>query len=154
MKYKKKIVGPCVDFVVIPRPEGEDFVVKCVALTDFSEYEDIAKHPTPPFNIGKGGKREYNLEEPSYKALKDKYENDRITWIILKSISDNPDIEWERVDITNTATYPEYEKELMEAGLNTVEIGRIQRMVLQVNSLDEAHIQEARDLFLLTKAAE
>lgn len=153
MKYKGKKIGASVDYCVIPRPEG-DVSIKCIAIPDFDEFDAIIKYPTPPINIGKGGVRIPDMQDGTYKQQKARYENARLVWMILKSIEDNPDIEWEQVDITKPDTYGFYEKELKEAGFNGIEIGRIQKMVFQVNSLDEAHIQEARDLFLLTKAAE
>ena len=59
------------------------------------------------------------------------------------------EIEWAEVDIEKPKTWKNWDKELAEAGLSTMEIGRINRCIMVANSLDEEKIAQARENFLL-----
>lgn len=147
--HGQKIEGPNVEIIVIPRSgDTPDIIFQAQAILDNEAFEKLCPVPMPPERIMKGGKREKNFEDKAYKAEMEKYGNKRIAWMILESLRATPDLEWETVKLEDHLTWLNYEKELQDSGFSYVEIQRIQNGVFTANCLNEAKVEEARQLFL------
>ena len=145
----QKVEGPNVEVIVLPRGgDKPDIVFQAQAILDMSPFEKLCPVPTPNERIMKGGKREKNFDDPVYKNSMEKYGEKRIAWMILESLQATPNLEWESVNLNDHTTWCNYEQELRDSGFSHIEIQRIQNGVFTANCLNEAKVEEARQLFL------
>jgi hypothetical protein len=94
-----------------------------------------------------------NTNDPGYKDMVDTHDKRRISWMVITSLEPSA-IEWDTVDLDNASTWDNWVEDLRTAGLNQVEINRVQALVFQANSLDETKLQKAREVFLLGQVQE
>ena len=147
MKIGGVVVTPCEELLVLPRPEGAiPFRAKAVSIND--EFDAKVPMPTPPKMQVKGGKFKEDYGDKNYLQAVDLRNSQRFAFMCIKSLEPS-EIEWSTVDLNKPATWGNWTKDLMEAGISEVEIGRIINLVMVANSLDEKKIEEARKLFLL-----
>jgi hypothetical protein len=150
----KKISGPNIETIILPRGDGEPIVFKAQAVLDFDDFEKMCPMPKPATVVRPGGKKSANFEDPTYKAAIELHAKKRFAWIVLTSLHlGTPDLEWERVDYGDPNTWLSYEDELREAGISNIEIGRIHRGVMIANALDDEKLEEARNAFLASQQA-
>jgi hypothetical protein len=134
--------------LVLPRID-DDIVIKAAALLSYDEMNDLMARPSVPNKRTKDGLVPHT-DHPDYKSMLETYASRRWAYICIKSLEPS-EIEWSRVDIGKPETWTEWTKELQEAGLSDTEVGRISTLVLEVNSLNDAKLEEARKLFLRGK---
>lgn len=139
-----ELKGPNKDYLVIPRPDG-DVVFWAETVRDFSEFTATCPLPSAPGIRTKDGFKK-DVKDPTYREMMHKYEEARFAWLCVKSLTPS-NIEWDKVDVDRPMTCVGWVQELLDAGLSEVECNRIITLVTQVNSLDEAKLQEARELF-------
>lgn len=145
MKINGVTVSRNEQVLVLPRID-EDIVIKAAALLSYDELNELLTRPSVPNKRTKNG-LEPHTDHPDYKEMLATYASRRWAYICIKSLEPS-DIEWDRVDIGKPETWTEWTKELQEAGLSDTEVGRISTLVLEVNSLNEQKLDEARKLFL------
>jgi hypothetical protein len=147
----KKIEGPNVEMIVIPR--GEDSIVfMAQAVLDSSELDAILIVPVPPRVMKRGEGSAPDFTDTKYVKAMDEYKDARLNWLILKSLSATKGLEWETVDMSDPKTWSLYETELKTAGFTNFEINRIIAGVFSANGLDENKIEQARKRFLAFQA--
>jgi hypothetical protein len=154
-----KISGKRLDMppvVIVPVLRGEtETIFKVGAVLDFKEFELLCPAPIPPMIKHKDAVEPVpDLKDKKYIDACDKYARQRSSYMIIKSISHTENLEWESVDLGKPETYSNYEKELKDAGLNQIEIGRLIGAVMEANGLDETKIEEARKRFLALKVVQ
>lgn len=149
----RKIEGPNIETIVIPRGNGEPIVFKAQAILDYSEFEKQVPEPTPAIKILRGGRRVKDTDSVSYKEAVKKYGELRVAWIVLESLKATEDLEWEKVDYDDPSTWHLFEEELKESGFSTVEIYRIMEGAMDANCLNEQKLNEARTSFLASQQA-
>lgn len=150
----KKLEGPNVEAIVLPRGDGEPIVFYAQAIMDFEPFEQLCPRPKAPTIVKRGGQKSQNTEDPNFKLALEQYSRKRFAWIILTSLRQGTSsLEWETVDYGNQNTWLNYEKELRESGFSDVEIGRIHRGCLIANALDDDKLDEARNAFLASQQA-
>jgi hypothetical protein len=145
----KKIEGPNEVTIVIPRGSGEDIILKARAVLDLDDFEEMCPIPTPPTRRMAGGQDVPNLKDQGYMAALQRRAVMRLTYIMLTSLEATEGLEWETVDLSDSNTWDNYLSELKDSGFSPIEIQRIQADVIEVNALNEAKIEEARQRFLL-----
>lgn len=145
----KKIEGANTAIIPIPRASSEDIILKVQAILDMLPFEKICPPPEPPKRMIPGGKEVVNVRDPGYLAQVDKYAIQRLNWIVLTSLEATEDLEWDTVDMANPTTWNNFRKEMQESGFSNVEINRVVAECINVNALNEAKIEEARERFLL-----
>jgi hypothetical protein len=97
-----------------------------------------------------------NPDDPRFKVAIDQYNKDFMDYMFVSSLTapppkeGDPDlpVEWEKVKIMERQTWHFWEDELKEAGLSDMERKRLYNVVMSVNSLNEARMDEARASFL------
>jgi hypothetical protein len=152
MKYRgKTLVKQSHAFVVIPH-NGEDVIFKCGVLDGYKEFEAICPLPQPP-TILRQGEQSVNIEDPTYKANVATWAMNRTNWLVCKSLSVNPDLVFETINMADPSTWGNWEKELTEAGFGQVAINRIIETVIEANGLSEKRIDEATKAFLAGQRA-
>jgi hypothetical protein len=145
----KKIEGANVEYIVLPRGDGEPLVLKAQAILDYSPFEKLCPIPRPPSVIKPGGVRSYNVEDPRYIQALSEHGARRSAWIVLTSLRlGTPDLEWETVDYGDPNTWQGYIDELRAAGFSEVEIIRVVKGAMAANALDDNKLEEARKAFL------
>ena len=138
---------PVVTYCVLPRQDDESVVFKCGPVLDYDEYEALCPLPKPPMQIRKGGVKVPDLADATYLMQVGQRSDQRIHYIVLKSLSYTEDLEWETVDMKKPNTWKNYEKELKDAYFTSTEVQRIQNACFEANSLSEAKVEEARANF-------
>jgi hypothetical protein len=142
-----KLECPNEAILVLPRPD-ENIVFRAKAILDYDEFDKICPEPKPPVKVLKGGKRDVNLADVDYlKAVAEVNEN-RMAWIVLKSLAATEGLEWETVNMLQPSTWKNYAQELKDSGFSIIEINKIVGLALEANSLDEAKLDAARQAFL------
>jgi hypothetical protein len=133
------------DVLVLPRG-NKTIVIRAKAFPDLDHFNEVCPAPKPPGMLTKDGFVP-NLKDDTYKQRLEKHNLQRVGYMVIKSIEPSK-IEWERVDLDNPKTWPEWEEELTESGFTNVECNLILGLVMDVNSLNEAKLNEARASFL------
>jgi hypothetical protein len=151
--HGKKLSGPNVEVVVLPRSDG-DLVFRAQAVLDYSDFEKLNPAPQPPVKLLRGGVTSQNVEDPSYKKAIDKWVNRRTAYMILKSLEATEGLEWETVDIGDPTSWENYSTEMKEAGLSDPEMAAIVETVTTANGLNQDKIEEATQRFLAGQAQE
>lgn len=173
MKYKgRQLTGPKTEILVFPRPAtyepevdaggkptgkqveiNNDIVFKLAAVLDMDEFDTILPPPQPPEVVRPGNLRSRNTEDPSFKASVSEWQAKRIDWMVLRTMAPTADLEWETVKMEDPDTWQNFRTELTESGFNRVEVIHLINKALQINSIDEARMEEARARFLEREAA-
>lgn len=143
----KKIEGPNVELIIIPRGESQ-IVFKAQAVLDFSDFDKLCPAPVAKVKMFPGGKTIQDVESPEYKKELTKYSEKRIAWLYLQSLKSTEGLEWETIDMSNSDTWNNFDSELKSAGFSAIEIMRITSGIMSANSLNETKIEEARNRFL------
>lgn len=147
--FDKKIEGPNVEVIVIPRGgEKKDIIFQAGAIMDYAPFDTMCPEPKPPMKIMKGGKKEYNLEDKGYLQARDRWTEQKVAWIVIESLKSTPGLTWDLVNPANPKTWTKYADELKESGFSHVEVQRIINGVFSANCLNEARVEEARANFL------
>lgn len=144
----RKIEGPNVEILVLPRGEGEPLVFKAQAVLSFDKFNELCPKPAPPSIMLAGGERKEDLKDPIYVQRNEDYAKKHYAWMILKSLEATPDLEWETIDMGDPSTWLNFDKELEDSGLSSIEVGRIRQTVQIANCLSEERLEEARQSFL------
>jgi hypothetical protein len=150
----KEVKGASEEYLVLPRPTGEDIVFHAVAVDDLDEFALKCPAPTPKRALVAGGWKE-NFDDPSYLESVMKHSELQYAYMVLKSLEPS-NIEWDTVEMEKPSTWLNWEKDLKDAGLTQTEVNRVINCVSTANSLNEAVLEEARESFLrgLAKASE
>lgn len=151
MKIKgKKIEGPNIEIVVIPRTLGDDIVFKVQAVLDMEPFETMCPTPIPPIKRLASGEEIPNLQDKGFLASIHNLATKRLAWIVLTSLQATEDLEWETVDLSDHNTWGLFRQELRDSGFSDVEINRIVGGCISVNALNDDKIEAARERFLRT----
>ena len=153
MKYAgKEISGPSTEVVVIPRSDG-DLVFRAKAVLDYGDFEKLCPTPEAPPVIHKGGAKGFDTEDKVYLEAMDVWSSAKTNWMILKSLQATDELEWETVDMSDPATWGNYETELASSGFSPAEVFRIVGIVITACGLNQQKIDEATERFLAGVAA-
>ena len=147
----KKIEGPNVEVIIIPRGEGENIILKAEAILDYDEFEQLCSRPVAPTITLRGGERRADVDDPIFQERLSQYGSKRIAWMCVKSLQATPDLEFEKVKLNDPETWLNLDDEFKEAGFSMIEIGRIRQGVFAANCLDESRLEEARQSFLASQ---
>lgn len=140
--------------VVIPRSDEEPLVFVCQAVVDETEFETICPFPQPPSIRHADGTLGKDFSDEKYIKNRDSFASQKLNWTILQSLKATEGLEWETVDYGNPTTWGNYAKELKDFKLTDAEIRLIVQGVLEVNTLDENKLEEAREAFLAGRRAQ
>lgn len=158
MKYRgRTIKGPREKIVPILRDEsqGGNIYLKVKGIIDFTPFFSLCPEPQPPKvkrPEAKGGDT-FDFNDKFYRAEIAAWSSKKTAWTILESLKDN-EIEWETIDMTDPNTWQNYQKEFIEADFVDAEMARIINAVFDVNGLNEALVEEARQSFLAMQQAQ
>lgn len=144
MKVGGVDVSSCEEVLVLPRLNG-DLVFRAHAVDSMDEFNTLCPRPEPPTRITKNGKEPH--ESDAFLKELESWQRKRHAYICVKSLEPS-DIEWDGVDLKKPGTWEKWIDELRKAGISDVEVGRIQVLVLDANSLNEAKLKLARESFL------
>lgn len=151
MKFNGRKPQPNSDVVVIPRTEG-NFVFHLKAVPNYTEFDELYPMPVPP-NIQRPGMNsaEPHLSDPNYISETAKRDEARMHWLVLKTISGTPGLEYERVDVRKYHTWKFFEEEMIESGFTQTEVNHLINKCFEVNSLSQAKLDQARADFLASQ---
>jgi hypothetical protein len=141
---------PVEEVLVLPRGERQ-LVFRATGVKDLAEFHKLCPIPTPPQALTKEG-QVADTEDAGYQQAMIAYRRRQTAYrqtayIVIQSLAPSQ-IEWDTVKLDAPATWLNWESDLHDAGLSTMECNRIMSLVLQANCLDERKLEEARKLFL------
>lgn len=148
MKYKGKEISKVNREIIPLTREDGDIILIATAIENWDEFESLVSEPVPPEILKPGGRKIINRDDPKYKQEMSKYAEMRTSYMIVKSLSDTPDLEFELIDLKKPETWGNYVEEFRQAGVTEYEQIRIMQGVMRANALDEEMIKEARERFL------
>lgn len=149
--HGKKISGPNIELVVIPRNDG-DLVFKAQAVLDYEDFEKLNPMPQPPGVMRPGGVMSYDTSDTKYNEAIDEWARSKTHYMVLKSLEATDGLEWETVKMGEPDTWNLYQQEMNDAGLSPAEIGRIITCVTDACGLNQTKIDEATKRFLAGQA--
>ena len=141
-----ELKGPCEEVLVLPRLKTDDIIIQAQAVMDMDAFDVLCPMPTPPGKRTKDGFQP-NPKDKTYLQQVDQRDETRFAYMVIKSLEPS-EIEWAKVDMDKPATWCKWTEEMKEAGVSATEVNRIIGCVMQANSLDEAKLKEAREVFL------
>ncbi len=149
----QKIEGPNIEEIIIPR--GNDALVfKAQAILSYDEFDALCPRPKAQVSVGKGGKRVERTDAPKYVDAINTWAEQRVAWMILKSLDATPDLIWDTLDLNDPSTWLNYKEEFKSSGFSEAEQVRLITGVMAANGLDEGKVEAARDSFLALRQAE
>jgi len=152
--HGKKIEGPNVETVVIPRSDpSPDLVFKAAAVLDYDEFEAILPAPEPPIIVRPGGEQTKNIDDPKYLEKVSSYGDKRTHWMILTSLKATDGLEFETVKMSDPETWINYREEMKAAGLSPFEVSKVIGAVIDACGLNQVKIDEATKRFLAGQVA-
>jgi hypothetical protein len=154
MKYAGRVIkGPRIKVVPIIRSkdEGGNIYFQIRSVTDYTPFSKICPQPTQPMLKAPGGKEVPDTKNQFYNAQMAEWSKKQADWVFLVAMSATKELEWETVDMANPDTYKNWEIELLDGGFSQMEINLITNAIMEVNGVNEAMIEEARQHFLTTQ---
>lgn len=152
MKYKgKKLSGPNVETIVIPRGNGEDIVFTCQAVLDYTRFRALVPDPKPGKKMLPGNKIVDDLEDKGFLAQQAEWAKLHFAYTVIESLKPTEDMEWETIDPNVPSTWLNWDKELTEAGFTMAEQNMIASGIAAANGLSQEKINEARERFLASR---
>jgi hypothetical protein len=148
----RKISGPNVEIIAIPRGNAPDIILKAQAVLDMTLFEKLCPRPNPPQKMLPGGKMVPDSDSQIYKETINNWANKQTAFLVIQSLKATEGLEWETLDIADPSTWENYRKELESSGFSEREMIRIFNACMAANSLDEMKVEEARQRFLLSEA--
>jgi len=145
--HGKELEGPSEEVLVIPR-KGEDIVFKAKAVLNYDEFDAICPAPQPPMKMVPGGKQTAQPNDKDFLAQLDEYAEHRSNWMILKSLSATPGLEWDTVQPDDPKTWGNFKTELAKAGLSPLEATKLMTIITKACGLNQEIIDEATERFL------
>jgi len=147
----KKLDGPNIEVVVIPRQSG-DIVFKAKAVLDYEACDKLNPQPQAPKMLLRGGETRENVEDPKYKVAIDEWATRKFYWMLLESLTATDSLEWETVKMDDPSTWGGYKDEMKASGFSLGEIARVEMCVTDACGLNQAKIDEATKRFLAGQA--
>ena len=152
MKIKgKKLDGPNIEVVVIPRQSG-DLVFKAAAVLDYTDCDKLNPMPQAPKKLLPGGETQEDVEDPKYVKAVDQWATRKFYWMLLKSLEATDGLSWDKVKLNKPETWELYKAEMQTAGLSPGEVARIEMCVTDACGLNQTKIDEATKRFLAGQA--
>lgn len=148
-----KPTNPNIETVVIPRGNNPPHVFLAQAVLDMEPFDKLCPAPVPPTIKYKDGTTAKDVEDEKFLTKLTEYIKRRDHWVAITSLRATPDLEWEKVDYSNPATWGCYIEELKEFMLSPNEINMILEAIRDANGLNEDKIEAARKSFLAGQAA-
>lgn len=145
-----KIEGPNVEDIVIPRGDSQ-IVFRAQAILDDTDFDELCPRPRPKVLVRKGGVKVEQTDEPNYKAAINRWGEQRVAWLVLKSLEATEGLEWETVVYDDPRTWLNYRDELKASGFSDAEVAAIIRGVMAANGLSEEKVEQARQRFLASR---
>jgi hypothetical protein len=133
------------DVLVLPRGT-RGIVIKARAMSDLDTFNEMCPEPKPPGKLTKDGFVPDTNDDTYRKRLK-QHNLQRVGYMVFHTLEPT-NIDWESVLADNPTSWPKWEDELKESGFTSVECNLILGLVMDVNSLNEAKLKEARASFL------
>jgi len=143
----RKIEGPNVETIIIPRGDGPPIVFIAEAVLDDEPFNKLCPLPKPPAITKPGNMVVYNIEDPAYKKQLQAYAEKKTAWLVIASLRATPNLEWEIVRYDDSETWLKVYEELKQAGFSVSEINRIVNGIMSANCLNEAKLAQARETF-------
>lgn len=152
MKIKGQQVSPPkpVEFVIY-REDAEgnpaNITFLCGAVLDYSEFEKLCPVPKAPLRTDiKTGEQTRDTNHKRFRIDNDLYADRRINYMIIKSISATPDLEWDTVKLDDPETWKNYESEL-RTFLTPAETTLLVNAAIEANSPSKNRRKEALENF-------
>lgn len=144
----KRINNDNTQIVVIPRKET-DLVFKFKPVINEDDFEKLGTPlPSPPTISYPDGSKKLDYEDEGFRTKVLAHIRLKNAWMFLTSIAATESLEWETINLSDPATWLNYEKELKDAEFTDQEIKMLAAGFNKANAFDEEQLEAARDRFL------
>jgi len=153
MKINGKIIeGPKPEVIVIPKG-GEEFVFQALPVLSYEDFEKLCPTPLPPKILRPGGEESQDVNDKDFLASLDDWSKKKVAWMFLISLQATEGLEWETIDMSDPATWNNYNTELGKSFTDS-EINLIFTLVTSACGLNQDKIDEATKRFLAGREQE
>lgn len=135
------------EILVLSRKSGQ-VVLTARAIADMEAFNNLMPQPTAPKIFRKGKGWGQDVDNKNYVIEMKRYGECKLAWMILTSLEPS-DIEWDTVDMEKPGTWKNWEDDLKQCGFTQHECNLVVGLVLSANQLNEAKLEQARELFVL-----
>lgn len=159
MKLKGKKGTPPKPVKVVIFRENDDgdpdnLIFLCGAVLDLDKFEKVCPMPKPPLTTNlKLGTQVHDTNDPRYKKRIDLWHDQKVDYLVIRSLEATPGLEWEKVNIKKPDSWHGFRDELREF-LTDQEMGRIIGGCFDANNPSENRRKEALDVFSRTPSPE
>jgi hypothetical protein len=130
---------------------GDDnILILCGTVVDYDLFHDMVPAPVAPKILKPGGVTEINIKDSTFLDKVHEHSKIRTYWLVKESLRATPDLEWETVIDDKPESWPNLEKEMVQA-FGEVGMAQVIQGVLRANGLSDALMGEARDSFLASQ---
>lgn len=130
--------------------EDEDFIFTCGPVLNFDEFLKLCPEPKPPLKTIVGQGKIQVTDDPRYLLKVEAHNELRIAYMMVRSISFTPGLEWSLVKIDNPDTWLKYKEELQNV-LTQAEFNKLISAVFEANNPTEKKRKEALENFTSTE---
>jgi hypothetical protein len=148
MKINGHVVNAMEPKVLVIPKGNENIVFKAQPVLDYDEFDKLCPKPEAPGVLKPGGERFVDVRDSDYLKKLDIWASNRVHWMVLKSLSATPNLEWETVNMSDSTTWKNYADELTKSGFSNLELRMIVDMVITACGLNEEKIEQATKSFL------
>jgi len=143
----EEINKPNEDILVIPRGKGSPIVFEGQAIMDFTVFNALCPMPEAPTITTRTKGTIKDEKDKGFMAQMNNYVAQKTAWMIIETLKPS-NIEWDSIDPEKPATWVKWSEDMANAGFTAAEQQRIMTFVIEVNSLSESKLEQARADFL------
>jgi hypothetical protein len=138
--------------IVLPRDEGP-IVFTARGVPSMKAFHEMVPDPKPGTKMLPNVGRVDDFNDAVYKAAMLSKADKRYAYMCIQSLAATEGLVWERVQPGNPDTWLAWEQEMLDSGITETELNYIQNVIIEVNSLSQEKLDEARNAFLASLEA-
>lgn len=147
-------LGINTQLVVLPRGDKDlVFKIRAILSKDYDDFNKLCPEPVAPLKTERGKQPVYDIEDTDFRNEVKDYSARKLDYMFIKSLSETESLVWETVNLSDSSTWKNYEKEL-EENLTPAEINYLKHQIFCINGLSSSYIEEAKKRFTSTVAQE
>lgn len=139
--------------IVIPREVGDPILLYAGPVLNFDKFRELVPMPKAPLVMRPGKGSYHDYESQVYKDREKRYGEQKMNYLIIKSLAYTEGLEWETVNLQDPETWDNYRTE-MALVFTESEIDHITVKVMEANFPTEERQREALERFTARQAAE
>lgn len=147
MKIKgNKVAASNIFTIVIPKAD-KDYVFQ-VGPANMEDFDKLCPEPEAPKKNKPGVGSYEDVNDKDYIKARQEWGLKRVNFMMIQGLMYTEGLEFEEVNLSDSDTWTNYQKELLDCGFTDLEISKILNKVAQSNGLNNEIIDKATEDFL------